>query len=111
VKDERMRGGVPCIVMGKAAVSPLTLRMSEEELKLVPYKGWAAMIRKVYEVDPMVCPKCGGQMKVVAFITEFSVVDRIINHLKLTFVAEKPPPSRVLTEVALMAAEERAEYF
>jgi hypothetical protein len=42
VKDERMRGGVPCIVMGKAAVSPLTLRMSEEELKPVLSKGWAA---------------------------------------------------------------------
>jgi|GEM_PF-4960692 len=44
-----MRGGVPCIVMGKAAVSPLTLRMSEseEELKPIPYKGWAAIIRKV----------------------------------------------------------------
>jgi hypothetical protein len=34
-----------------------------------------------------------------------------LDHLKLTFVAEKPPPSRVLTDVALMAAEERAEYF
>jgi hypothetical protein len=33
-----------------------------------------------------------------------------LDHLKLTFVAEKPPPSRVLTEVALMAAEEPAEY-
>jgi hypothetical protein len=22
-------------------------------------KGWAEMIRKVFEVDPMVCPKCG----------------------------------------------------
>jgi hypothetical protein len=31
----------------KAAVSPLTLRMSEEELKPVPSKGWAALIRKV----------------------------------------------------------------
>jgi hypothetical protein len=50
-------------------------------------------------------------MRVIAFITEFSVVDRIINHLKLTFVASKPPPSQVLTEVALIAAEERAEYF
>jgi len=59
----------------------------------------------------MVCPKCGGKMRVIAFITEFSVVDRIINHLKLTFVASKPPPSQVLTEVALIAAEERAEYF
>ena len=68
------------------------------------------MIRKVYEVDPMVCPKCGGQMKVVAFITNYAAVDRIIDHLKLTFIAEKPPPSRVFEQVVLAAAEERAEY-
>jgi len=48
------------------------------------------MIRKVYEVDLMVCPKCGGSMKIVAFITEYAIVDYIIDHLKLTFVAEKP---------------------
>jgi len=59
----------------------------------------------------MVCPKCGGRMKVVAFITEYAVVDRIIDHLKLTFVAEKPPSSRVIEQVVLMAAEERAECF
>ena len=43
----------------------------------------------------MVCPKCGGTMKVIAFITEYAVVDRIIDHLKLTFAAAKPPPSHV----------------
>jgi len=59
----------------------------------------------------LACPHCGGKMRVIAFITDYAVVDRIIDHLKLTFVASKPPPSRVLTEVALMAAEERAEYF
>jgi hypothetical protein len=59
----------------------------------------------------MVCPKCGGQIKVVAFITDYAAVDRIIDHLKLVFVAEKLPPSLVLTEVALMAAEQRMEYF
>jgi hypothetical protein len=69
------------------------------------------MIRKVYEVDPMLCPKCGGTMKVVAFITDDEAVDRVIDRLKLTFVAEKPPPSHVFTEVALMAAEPGAEYF
>jgi len=90
---------------------PLTLRMSEEERKPVPSKGWAAMIRKVYEVDPMVCSKCGGPMNVVAFITNYAAVDRIIDHLKLTFVAEKPPPSCVFEQVALMAAEQRMEYF
>ncbi|MGB9006748.1 MAG: transposase [Candidatus Aminicenantales bacterium] len=30
------------------------------------------LIRKVYEVDPMVCPKCGGTMKIIAFITEYA---------------------------------------
>jgi hypothetical protein len=29
---------------------------------------WAMLIRRVYEIDPLECPKCGGQMKVVAFI-------------------------------------------
>ena len=98
----------------KASLATSPLRIVEEELRRLPAKGWAvlirkphgglrsaAMIRKVYEVDPMTCPKCGGRMKVVAFITEHAVVDRIIDHLKLTFAAEKPPPSRVLTEVAL----------
>jgi hypothetical protein len=84
--------------------------MSEEGLKPVPSKGWAAMIRKVYEVDPMTCPKCGGMMKIVAFLTDFSVVDRIIDHLKLTFVAAKPPPQGAFQEY-LLAAESSAEYF
>ena len=59
----------------------------------------------------MLCLKCRSTMKIIAFITDFQAVDCIIDHLKLTFVAEKPPPSRVLTEVALMAAEQRMEYF
>ena len=43
------------------------------------------MIRNVYEVDPMVCPKCGGTMKIIAFITDYQAIDRIMAHLKLTF--------------------------
>jgi hypothetical protein len=83
----------------------------EEECPRIPRRGWAEMIRKVYEVDPMVCPKCQGRMKVIAFLTDFSEVDRIINHLKLTFVASKPPPPRIAYQEVLMAAEAGAEYF
>ena len=53
------------------------------------------MIQKVYEVDPLLCPRCGGVMKVVAFLTEYAVVDRIICHRTLTFAAEKPPPAGI----------------
>jgi len=29
---------------------------------------WAMLIKRVYEADPLNCPQCGGQMKVVSFI-------------------------------------------
>jgi hypothetical protein len=69
------------------------------------------MIRKVYEVDPMTCPRCRGQMKVISFLIDYAVVDRIIDHLKLTFVAERPPPPQVAYQELLLAADPPAEYF
>lgn len=83
----------------------------EEEIRHPPSKGWAEMIRKVYEVDPLVCPQCGSMMKVIAFLTDHAVVDRIINHLKLTFVADRPPPPHIASQEVLMAAEPHTEYF
>ncbi len=87
------------------------LRMVEQQLRPIPSKGWAEMIRKVYEVGPMVCPQCGGTMKVISFLTDYAVVDRIIDHLKLTFVADKPPPPHLAYQEVLMAVETSAEYF
>jgi ribosomal protein S27E len=95
----------------KASLTAFPLRMVEEELQRIPSKGWAAMIRKVYEVDPLLCPQCGGRMRIIAFLTDYSVVDRIINHLKLTFVATKPPPPHIAYQEVLMTAEPSAEYF
>jgi hypothetical protein len=68
------------------------------------------MIRKVYEVDHLLCPRCGAMMKVISFLTDWAVVDRIIDHLKLTFVADKPPPPQIAYQEDLMAAETSAEY-
>jgi hypothetical protein len=95
----------------KASLGPFPLRMVENGLRPIPSKGWAEMIRKVYEVDPMVCPECGGTMKVIAFLTDYAVVDKIIDHLELTFVAERPPPPRIAYQEVLMAAEASTEYF
>lgn len=69
------------------------------------------MIKKVYEIDPLQFPKCKGEMKVITFITDYSVVDRIINHLKLSFIAERPPPPQLPHQQLDMVAEERSEYF
>jgi hypothetical protein len=83
----------------------------EQEEPFVPSKGWAEMIRKVYEVDPLLCPQCGTEMKVISFIEDHKVIDRIIRHLKLTFMAERPPPPQSVQKELRMAVEERGEYF
>jgi hypothetical protein len=54
--------------------------------------GWRELIRKVYQVDPLTCPACGAQMKVIAFITNYAVIDKIIHHLGVTFTHQRPPP-------------------
>jgi len=36
---------------------------------------------------------------------------KVINHLKLTFMAERPPPPQVVYQELLMAAETSREYF
>ena len=83
----------------------------EEESPRIPRRGWAEMIRKVYELNPLTCPRCQGEMRIIAFLSNYAVVDRIIQHLKLTFVAERPPPPQIAFQELLMAAETGAEYF
>jgi len=50
-------------------------------------------------------------MNVIAFLTDSAVVDKIICHLKLTFIAERPPPTQIAYQEHLVAAENSAEYF
>jgi len=45
--------------------------------------AWARMIRKVYEVDPLECPECGAQMRVIALIEDPTVIERILTRLGL----------------------------
>ena len=56
--------------------------------------SWAQLIKRIYEVDPLVCPSCGGEMKVIAFITEHDVVDAILRHFEHKQEQwERGPPS------------------
>jgi hypothetical protein len=41
-----------------------------------------AIIGRHFEVDPLRCPTCHGAMRIVAFITQTSVIDQILTHLR-----------------------------
>ena len=29
-------------------------------------RSWARLIQKIYEVDPLICPRCGGEMRIIS---------------------------------------------
>jgi len=40
----------------------------------IPSKKWRELIKKVWEVDPLICPHCGAEMKLIALCEAFDYV-------------------------------------
>jgi hypothetical protein len=55
-------------------------------------KSWARIIQKIYEVDPLVCPKCQGAMRIISFIEDQQVIRNILTYLGLWLFRTRPPP-------------------
>jgi len=58
--------------------------------------AWARLIRKVYESDPLECPKCKGPMRVIALIEDPRVIRRTLERLGFwapLAIERSPPPS------------------
>jgi len=58
---------------------------------------WAMLIKLIYEVDPLKCPKCGEEMKVISFIQhhQTDVIEGILKHCNLwKDKVPRPPPKK-----------------
>ncbi|MFH2093347.1 MAG: hypothetical protein ABIJ31_13375 [Pseudomonadota bacterium] len=62
--------------------------MSSKEAR----QNWARSIQKIYEVDPLVCPKGQGQMEIISIIDGFEILDRILKHPDLWEIPNHDPP-------------------
>jgi hypothetical protein len=56
--------------------------------KRAAHYQWAVLIARIYEVIPLLCPLCGGQMRIIAFITHSADICRILHHIG---VVSEPP--------------------
>ena len=43
------------------------------------------LCQKIYEVDPLICPKCNGQMKIISIIDDFDIIEQILKRQKAFF--------------------------
>jgi hypothetical protein len=60
-------------------------------------RAWARLIKQVYEADPLICPKCTGPMRIIAFIEQPEVIEKILTHLGLRPAQAHSPPAGVAT--------------
>ncbi len=65
---------------------------SGEEFARGRRRSWARLIKKVYEADQLVCPRCSGALKIISLIGDGPVIEKILRHLKLWDRPERPPP-------------------
>ena len=72
-----------------ASFANVDVEIAEEEDSLdrkLARSRWAALIKRVYEVDPLRCPKCNSEMRIIAFIEKHNqddVIEGILKHCNL----------------------------
>jgi hypothetical protein len=55
---------------------------------------WAELLKRVFEIDVLTCPWCGGQRRLIALITDGAVVRKILDCLGLPTAAPALAPAR-----------------
>lgn len=55
---------------------------------------WAVLVARIYEVLPLLCPSCGGQMRIIAFITRSADIRHILEHIGVESQAPRIIPAR-----------------
>jgi len=73
----------------KEAGGAVEILQNDKEKKKVN-RSWAMLIKRVYEIDPLLCD-CGGEMKIVAFVNKRSDIKRIMNQVREQENKRGPP--------------------
>ena len=72
------------------------------------YFAWADLLRRVFAIDILACPDCGGRLRLLATIEDRAVVEKILTHLGLP--VEPPCPSPARTPAWLPGVRDRADH-
>ena len=64
-----------------AASASCSDEVPDEDFRRFCRRAWARLIRKVYLAEPLTCPKCGGSLRIISFIDNPRVIEKILKHL------------------------------
>ena len=55
---------------------------------------WAALLARIYETFPLLCPDCAGPVRIIAFLTQPASVNALLSHLGEPTAPPKVAPAR-----------------
>ena len=104
--SNKMRGqrSKQTVAVAKAAGKAVAvIDVSEHQSRRIPSPKWRELIKKVWEADPLLCPRCQKEMRIVALLDDRTVIERILRHLGLwqqgVRIASGPdPPGDLVSE-------------
>jgi hypothetical protein len=54
---------------------------------------WAALMHRAFGIDMLVCPHCGGRLRLIATLHDPVVIRKILGHLALGHSGQSPGPA------------------
>ena len=94
--SSRRRGDNKKAETAKAkAQNPQPLAELEPEPKPQSSLSWARCMKRVYEIDPLECPRCKCQMRIVAFVQDPVEIKKIMQSQGIPDFTAPPPIPKV----------------
>ena len=70
----------------------------EKSEKTGPKKGWAQLMRRVFGIDVLECPRCRSQMQMISFITETKAIRDILASIGLATAPPEPARASAISQ-------------
>lgn len=91
---ETVAPGVRIVVASDTGVATQPAPPPEPPKRFPAHYLWAVLLARIYEVFPLICPICAGQMRIIAFITDGAEVRKILEHIGVQSSAPRITPAR-----------------
>ena len=91
----RARWRAQVVRYGRPAPDGLALELEASPRSAGPPHAWtwAALLHRVFEIDALLCPRCGHRMRVIATVQDPAVVRAILAHLARSGTPAPPGPA------------------
>ena len=83
-EEEAARELAATAELGRGALASAAIEIIEHlalKPRRIPSRSWRELIKKVWEVDPLLCPQCHHEMRIVSLINYAQIIERILRHV------------------------------